>query len=254
MFPVLAAKGIIASQESGLLVEATLLMLIVAVPVLGMLFFFAWRYREGGKGAYRPHWEHSKMDELIWWAIPLEIILVLGAITWSSTHTLDPRKPLVSDVPPLTIQVVALPWKWLFIYPAQHVATVNFVEIPVNTPVDFEITADAPMNSFWIPSLGGQIYAMTGMDNSLNLMASEPGDYAGSSANYSGVGFADMTFVARAAMPADFNAWLASVRAGSTTLDKPAYDALAMPGTTTPRAYASVKDEFFHEILMQFDH
>ena len=129
------------------------------------------------------------MEELIWWAIPFEIVLVLGALTWTSTHALDPRKA-IGDEPPMVIQVVALEWKWLFIYPEENIATVNYVRMPVNKPVRFEITADAPMNSFWIPQLGGQIYAMTGMVTQLHLEATEEGKFNGLSANYSGDGFA----------------------------------------------------------------
>jgi cytochrome o ubiquinol oxidase subunit 2 len=173
---LLDPKGTVALAERGLMLHAVEFMLIVAVPVLTLLFFFAWRYRAGsGHGnaqpAYTPNWEQARMDELIWWAIPFEIVLVLGALTWTSTHELDPRRPLDSNQPPLIVQVVALDWKWLFIYPEEQIATVNYLAIPVGRPVRFEITADAPMNSFWIPRLGGQIYAMSGMLTSLNLVA-----------------------------------------------------------------------------------
>lgn len=252
---LLNGKGLIAKQETALMLEATLLMLVVAVPVWGLLFFFAWRYRAGNTNAeYSPDWEHSKMDELIWWAIPLEIILVLAAITWSSTHALDPRKPLDSSVAPLTIEVVALPWKWLFIYPAQGIATVNFVEIPVNTPIDFKITADAPMNSFWIPQLGGQIYAMTGMTNDLQLIADETGDYEGLSANYSGEGFAKMRFTARSVPQVNFDAWVAEMRRASTTLDSASYVDLAKPGDPGPvYYYGAVEKDIFRVILKASD-
>lgn len=252
---ILDGKGLIAKQEAALMLEATLLMLVVAIPVWGLLFFFAWKYRASNTAAtYSPDWEHSKMDELIWWAIPLEIILVLAALTWSTTHALDPRRPIVSDTPPMTIQVVALPWKWLFLYPAQGIATVNFVEIPVGTPVNFEVTADAPMNSFWIPRLGGQIYAMTGMMNPLQLVADEPGDYDGLSANYSGEGFAQMRFVARATAPEDFDEWVNTVRTSSLGLDRVGYAALAAPGTTTPHVYSAVEPGLFRVILNSFSY
>lgn len=260
MFSVLAPAGAIGASEATLLINATLLMLIVVVPVFALLFFFAWRYRAGNKkAAYVPDWEHSKMDELVWWAVPLEIVLVLGALTWTSTHQLDPRAPI--DPPQgatqtLTIQVVALPWKWLFIYPAQGVASVNFVQMPVDTPVRFEVTADAPMNSFWIPKLGGQIYAMTGMTNVLNLIANEPGDFPGLSANYSGEGFSHMTFTARAGTQADFDAWVASAQqASSTTLTLETYQPLRMPTIDNPVAYYALGDpQLFRAILAQFPH
>ena len=132
------------------------LSLIVVIPVYIMLFLFAWKYREGNtKAKYSPDWDHSALLETIWWTVPLLLITILSVVTWNSSHDLDPFRPLNSSVKPVKIQVVALQWKWLFIYPEQNIASVNYVEFPVNTPVDFEITADAPMNSFWIPQVGG---------------------------------------------------------------------------------------------------
>ncbi len=251
---LLQSSGIIASQEASLIIQATLLMLIVVVPVFVLLFFFAYYYRAGNhKARYSPNWEHAKMDELIWWAIPLEIILVLGALTWGSTHALDPRKPLPSTVPALQVEVVALPWKWLFLYPSLGVASLNTLEIPANIPVEFHITADAPMNSFWVPQLGGQIYAMTGMDNRLNLMADKPGDYPGYSANYSGAGFAGMHFVVHAVAQKDFEAWVAATASTSPVLDQATYSALRAPSTEQERTYA-YRIDLYHAILKQFGH
>ncbi len=257
MFSVLSGSGLVGAQESALIVQATLLMLIVIIPVLGLLFFFAWKYRapkNGESGArYEPEWEHSVLDEVVWWAVPIEIVLVLAALTWISTHKLDPRKPLASNVPPLTIEVVALPWKWLFIYPAQGIATVNYLEIPTDTPINFAITADAPMNSFWIPALGGQIYAMTGMTNPLSLIANEPGTYQGLSANYSGQGFADMRFAVQAVSTQSFEEWVASTSASASTLSTQAYQLLAAAGTTTPATFAHTDSGLFDAILSKYD-
>ena len=252
-FSVFDPKGLIASEERGLIIHAVLLMLIIVIPVFILAFSIAWRYRATNtKAVYTPDWENSPMEELIWWAIPLEIILVLGALTWSSTHQLDPYKPLSVSGTPLVVEVVALDWKWLFIYPELGIASVNQVDFPADRPVTFEITADAPMNSFWIPQLGGQIYAMTGMVTQLHLAASQIGTYAGASANYSGDGFAQMKFTANALSESDFNAWVAMVRQSSQTLDKAAYTVLAEPSTTTPQVYASVDTTLYNSIVMQF--
>ncbi|OGC80879.1 ubiquinol oxidase subunit II [Candidatus Adlerbacteria bacterium RIFCSPLOWO2_01_FULL_51_16] len=254
VFAVLDPKGAIALAERGLMFHAVLFMLIVAVPVYILLFFFAWRYRTGNtKAAYAPHWEHSKMEELIWWAIPFEIILILGALTWTSTHDLDPRKTLNVNVAPLVIEVVALDWKWLFLYPEENIATVNYVRVPRDKPVRFDITADAPMNSFWIPELGGQIYAMTGMITSLNLIANEVGEFAGKSANYSGEGFAQMKFTAQATSQENFDAWVAEVKTSSSTLSWSEYEMLAEPSVTKePLYYGSVEPNLYNMIVTKF--
>jgi len=188
---VFDSKGLIADKQRRLIITTVLLSLIVVVPVYVMAFAIAIRYRDSNKTAkYTPDWDHSRILEFIWWAVPCAIILVLAIITWNSSHDLDPFKALKSDKKPLTIEVVALQWKWLFIYPEQGIASVNLVGLPVDTPINFEITSDAPMNSFWLPQLGGQVYAMSGMSSELHLMADEPGTYNGVSANISGEGFA----------------------------------------------------------------
>jgi len=255
LFAVLDPKGVISLAERGLMVQATLFMLIVAVPVFFLIFFFAWHYRAGNKTAkYTPDWEHSKLEELIWWAIPFEIVLVLGALTWSSTHALDPHKPLAGG-DPLVVQVVALEWKWLFIYPEEDIATVNYLRMPVDRPVRFEITADAPMNSFWIPQLGGQIYAMTGMSTKLNLMATEEGTFVGRSANYSGEGFAKMYFTAEATTEEDFDAWVASTKLYHRVLQTSTYELLAEPSTeSTPLYYGDVEEGLYDAIVKKFGH
>lgn len=247
-------KGLIALKEYNLLVFTTLLGLIIVVPVFVLAIAIAWRYREDNtKAKYTPNVSGNRLAETIWWGIPIVLITILSVVTWTSTHDLDPHKPLASDVKPVTIQVVALDWKWLFIYPEQNIATVNLIQFPVNTPVNFEITADAPMNSFWIPQLGGQIYAMAGMTTKLHLNATEVGDYKGSSANISGEGFSGMRFTARASSQADFDAWVKSVKNSSTKLDTTEYTKLIKPTTDHPVAYyASSADGLYDTILMKY--
>lgn len=229
---VLNPKGAIAEDQRSLLITATLLMAIVVVPVLIMTFAIAWRYREGNtKAAYSPNLSGSKIAETIWWLIPFIIIAVLAGITYSSSHRLDPYRPIAGTEKPLKVQVIALQWKWLFIYPEQHIASVNYLPLPTNTPVEFTITADAPMNSFWIPQLGGQVYAMPGMSTKLHLQASESGEYRGSSANISGEGFAGMTFNAHATPREEFDAWAARARASTNQLTLDSYNELTKPTT-----------------------
>ncbi|MDP3646263.1 MAG: ubiquinol oxidase subunit II [bacterium] len=261
-FDVLQAKGLVAAHERNLIVYVIVLMLIVVIPVFALAFFFAWRYRAGNTDAvYMPNWEHAKVDELIWWAIPFEIILVLGALTWTSTHELDPHRPLdalrqysgqAARGEPLKVQVVALDWKWLFIYPEYGIASVNFMQFPVDRAFDLSVTADAPMNSFWIPQLGGQIYAMTGMVTQLHLIADEVGRYDGVSANYSGDGFAYMKFVAKATSQEDFDAWIQEARQSPYILNVDTYVPLTKPSIANVIYYGSVQNNFFDSIVMKF--
>ena len=252
---LLAPKGPIGAAEKSLIATSTWAMLIVVIPVIFLTLLFAWRYRASNKSAeYRPNWSHSTAIEVAVWTIPALIILFLAVLTWKSTHELDPYKPLESDVKPINVEVVALDWKWLFIYPDLGIASVNQLAIPVGTPVNFRITSDTVMNSFFIPQLGGQIYAMAGMQTRLHLLAEEPGDYAGTSANFSGKGFSDMKFRTLAESPEEFNAWVAKARASTDHLDMDRYYAVAKPEEKAAVSYfSSVDPKLFNNIVARYN-
>jgi cytochrome o ubiquinol oxidase subunit 2 len=252
--PILEPRGIIARQQKQLLVITILLMLIVVLPVFALTFGIAWKYRSTNtKAKYMPNWDSNRKLEILWWGIPCAIILTLAIITWVTSHSLDPFKPLAADKSPLTIQVVALQWKWLFIYPNAAIGSVNELHIPVDRPVTFEITSDAPMNSFWIPSIAGQVYAMSGMTTKLNVMADTIGEYRGSSANISGEGFAGMHFKVLVQTERDFNDWLAQTANASATLDKAEYAKLAQPSKDNPsKQYTSVAPGLYSSIIDKY--
>jgi cytochrome o ubiquinol oxidase subunit 2 len=252
---VLDPMGSVGLAEKSLIETATWAMLIVVVPVIALTLLFAWRYRASNRSAeYRPEWSHSTLIEIVIWAIPSLIILFLAALTWTSTHKLDPYRPLESNVKPINVEVVALDWKWLFIYPDLGIASVNQLALPVNTPVDFRITSDSVMNSFFIPQLGSQVYAMAGMQTRLHLIANTAGDYAGESSNFSGRGFSDMKFRTLATSPAAFAAWVAKVRASSNNLDMTAYYAVAQPSERVPvRYFSSVDPRLFRNVVAKYN-
>jgi cytochrome o ubiquinol oxidase subunit 2 len=251
---VLNPQGTIADQQVTLMVISVLLMLVVVVPVFILTFWIAWKYRAGNtKAKHSPNWDGNHALEAIWWGFPCVIIAILAVFTFISSHQLDPFKPLVSDKPAINIQVVALQWKWLFIYPDYDVASVNEVRFPEKTPVNFHITSDAPMNSFWIPSLGGQIYAMSGMSTKLHLMADKVGVYKGASANISGEGFAGMKFDALSVEETDFKNWVQSTKRSSILLDVNEYNKLASPSKDNPKStYALADRGLYDKIIMKY--
>lgn len=251
---VLQPKGTIAAQQRDLLVFTLGLSVVVVIPVFIMLWMFAWKYREGNhKARYTPDWQENKWLELLWWGIPCAIIGILGTIAWQSSHSLDPFRALDSNVKPLRVQVVALQWKWLFIYPDYGIATTNDLRMPINTPVNFEITSDAPMNSFWIPSLGGQVYAMSGMSTQLHLMADTIGEYKGSSVNISGKGYADMAFTATALSQQGFDNWTKTVKTTGGQLDHGRYVQLAQPASEVkPRYFVLNDQELYDSVIMKY--
>jgi cytochrome o ubiquinol oxidase subunit 2 len=252
--PILYPKGIIALQERNLIFTAIGLMLIVVIPVFVMTFLFAFKYRESNKNAiYDPNFTHSTKLELIWWGVPIIIIAILGTITWKTTHDLDPYKPLDSQVTPEEVQVISLDWKWLFIYPQKGIATVNFLEIPVDTPINFKVTADSPMNSIWIPQLSGQIYAMTGMQTKLHIMANSQGIYDGRAASFTGDGFSGMHFKVKVVDKKTYDAWIEEVKQSPNTLTGPVYNQLAQQSENHPVVYyGSVRKSLFNDVIMSY--
>lgn len=247
-------KGDIGAQEKTLIILALGIMLAVVIPVIVLTLWFAWRYRESNTQAvYAPRWAHSTRIEVVVWGIPCVIVAFLAVLIWRTTHSLDPYEPLVSEVPALRVEVVALNWKWLFIYPDLGIATVNQLAVPVDTPIAFKLTAHSLMNSFFIPQLGSQVYAMPGMQTRLHLIANHAGAYDGMSAAYSGQGFSGMNFKAAAMTRADFDGWVAQAKTAQEKLSLDAYRKLEMPSLKNPPAvYASVEKGLFDAIANQY--
>lgn len=257
---LLHPSGDIAVQQRDLLIRSTELMLLIIIPVMLLTVLFAWRYRHSNKAArYEPDWDHSTQLELVIWAVPLLIVICLGALTWLGTHLLDPYRPInriapgqtvTSAMQPIEVNVVALDWKWLFIYPQYGVATVNELAVPVNRPVRLHITASSVMNSLYIPAFAGQVYAMPGMETMLHGVLNKTGDSQGFSANYSGAGFSGMRLTLRGMTDADFEQWLATTRTASEALTRAQYLQLAKPSEREPiHHYASVEAGLYQAIL-----
>lgn len=257
---VLDPAGDVALQQRDLIYTATGLMLLIIVPVLVLIAVFAWRYRSSNRDAtYDPQFDHSTSLELVIWSVPLLIIIALGAVTWSSTHLLDPFRPLDRIAPGkpvdpaakiLRVQVVAMDWKWLFIYPDEGVATINELVLPVDRQVRFDITSTNMMNAFYAPTLAGMIYAMPGMQSTLHATLNRPGDYQGFSANYSGAGFTDMRFVLHGVDEAGFQRWIAQAKATGKTLGTDGYLALEKPSEKVPpMLFSAVAPGLFDRVV-----
>ena len=257
---VLNPAGDIAAQQGQLVITATLLMLIIIVPVILLTLLFAWKYRQSNTDAeYDPEWHHSTALELVIWSVPLIIIIALGAITWISTHKLDPYRPLDrisenkaldANVKPLEVQVVSLDWKWLFIYPEQGIATVNEVAAPVDRPIHFSLTSSHTMTAFYVPDLAGMIYAMPGMQTELNGVINQEGVFAGKNSHYSGAGFSGMTFKFHGLNNQGFDAWVKKAKDEGKALDAAAYLELAKPSERHPvTRFSSVQADLYSRVV-----
>lgn len=249
-------KGIIAHEQHSLMMFTVVVLLAIAIPTMCFLFYVAWKYRETSPKAIKaPATTKSKSLFMGIWLLPTAVMIIIASAMWPATHKLAPQKQIASSTKPLTIQVISLRWKWLFLYPEQGVASVNFVQIPLNTPVTFEMTADeTPMSSFWIPNLGGQLYTMTSHVNRLNLMADKVGDYPGSTAEINGEGFAGMRFTARVSSSNDFSAWAQSVRKSPNVLDNAAYQNLLVPSEyNQPAFYSSFEPYLYANVISKYE-
>lgn len=253
-FAVLQPAGQVAKHESALMIFTFSIMMIVVIPVFGLLGFFAWRYRAGNekKVTYTPEWSGNKRLEIIWWSIPILIIAMLGTISVIAAHTLDPYQPIKSANKTLNVQVVALEWKWLFIYPNLGIATVNELPIPVNTPVHFELSADAPMSAFWVPTLGSMIYTMNGMSSQLNLMADQTGTFPGYNTNINGEGYSKMTFNVYSKTSQDFNAWVATAKKSPNMMDISTLKKISKPGPMKETTYMLMDNKLYNKVVMKY--
>lgn len=257
---VMKPHGDIAQQQASLVVTATLLMLLIIVPVIALTLYFAYRYRQSNTDAtYAPDWDHSTRLELVIWGAPLLIIIALGAVTWISTHKLDPFRPLervaegrvlAADVKPLEVYAVAMDWKWLFIYPEQGIALVNEMAAPVDRPIHFRFTSTSVMNTFYVPALAGMIYAMPGMETQLHAVINKAGVYDGLSAQYSGAGFSDMHFKFHGLTNEEFARWVETNKADGNKLTREGYLKLEQPSIKEPiRRFASVEPGLWSAIV-----
>lgn len=257
---VLNPAGDVAAQQGQLVITATLLMLVIIVPVIALTLFFAWKYRQGNTEAeYDPEWHHSTKLELVIWSVPLAIIIILGALTWVTTHKLDPYRPLdridaqrpvPAGLKPLEVQVVAMDWKWLFVYPEQGIALVNELAAPVDRPIHFKLTATSTMNAFYVPDLAGMVYAMPGMQTELHGVINKAGVFPGLASHNSGAGFSGMTFKFHGLSDAGFAQWVQQAQTEGKTLDKSTYLQLAKPSERDPvQRFARVDGDLYDRVL-----
>jgi cytochrome o ubiquinol oxidase subunit 2 len=252
-FPLLDPHGPIGQSELELIVTAFLIMLIPVVPVIVMTFWFAWRYRAARpEAAPAPSRSEHKIEWVVW-TVPAAIVIALGVLSWVTTHRLDPYAAIVSPAKPIRIEAIALDWKWLFIYPDEHIATVNQLVIPTKVPVSFRITSNTVMASFFIPRLGSQVYAMAGMQTRLHLLANKPGSYTGMNSQFSGAGFPEMHFGVAATSETAYRRWLQQVKQGSATLDMRRFDLLAQPTAHSQvQRFASVQPGLFNSVIQRY--
>jgi len=248
---ILDPVGPVGAAEKTILINSTAIMLAIIIPTMIATVGFAWWFRRGNsKAEYRPDWEYSGAIEMVVWAIPALTIMLLGGITWISSHDLEPSAPLKSEVKPVTVEVVSLDWKWLFIYPEQGVATVNQLVVPAGTPVNYQLTSATVWNVFFVPQFGTMIYTMPRMATRLNLQADRPGDYDGLSAHFSGDGFPGMQFKAHVVPPGEFAAWANGARGKGPALDGKTYAELAKPSSyVKPMVYGAVDPGLFNAIV-----
>ncbi len=236
-FWMLDPKGVIAATQTHYLALDVLVMLFIIVPTGALIIGIMRRYRGGRGGAYDAHWDHSNAIEAVVWGIPIITVGILSYYSVKAIYAVDPNRPAVISRaaaahpgrPPLDVDVISTDWQWVFLYPQQHIATVDRLVVPVGTPVRFRLTSATVVNDFYIPQLVGMIDVMPGMRVRQALIASRPGTYEGFSANYAGAGFSWMDFETRAVGRGVFRAWVKKVQGGSRRLTYAQFERVARP-------------------------
>src|SRR6202790_4174011 len=250
---ILDPQGPIGAADKTILIDSLAIMLAIVLPTIVAIFAFAYWFRASNARAfYWPDWEYSGRIELVVWSIPALTVILLGGVAWIGAHQLDPTKPIEGSSRPLTIQAVSLDWKWLFIYPAQKVATHNTLPVPAGAPLQFQLTSASVMNVFFIPQFGSMIYTMNGMATRLNLRADRPGTYEGLSAHFSGDGFSDMHFEVHVVPSEQFSKWAQDASTAAKALDERSYQELAKPSMkNAPTIYRLADSSLFNAIVTQ---
>lgn len=253
-FPWFNPAGIVAGQERTIFFFVLGLSAVVVIPVFTMLILFAVKYRESNENAnYQPEWNHNKWLETAWWVIPIVIVGVVGTVSWKSTHALDPYKKIASSSKTLNVQVVTMEWKWLFIYPDLHIATINQLKAPINTPIHLTLSADSPMSAFWVPSLGSQIYTMNGMSTQLNLEANKMGTFKGYNTNINGKGYAKMDFQVPIVSKSNFDSWGKGAQKSPNVMNEMTYNKLSKPVVFDGTKVYHLQDSTLYDtILMKY--
>src|SRR5271163_4612230 len=247
---ILDPQGPIGAANKTILIDSIGIMLAIVVPTIVAIFAFAFWFRQSNSRAtYMPDWAESGRIELVVWAIPTLTVILLGGVAWIGAHELDPAKPVEGTGQAITIQVVSLDWKWLFIYPDQRVATLNTLTVPVGAPLNFQLTSSSVMNVFFIPQFGSMIYTMNGMTTRLSLRADEVGTYQGLSAHFSGDGFPDMLFDVHVVPQNEFSDWATKTAHGDKALNADVYKELVKQSVPKDKAVYRLDDpELFQGI------
>ncbi|XZR52770.1 MAG: ubiquinol oxidase subunit II [Enterobacteriaceae bacterium] len=254
-FFLIKPKGDISLLEKKLILTSIILMLIIIIPVIFITIWFFYKYNSKNKNQYKPNWCSSKKIEFLIWIVPIIIITILGLITFKTTYELDPYNTIINVNKPIEIDVISLDWKWLFIYPEENIATINEIYFPKNTPINFKITSNSVMNSFFIPKLGSQIYSMAGMESKLHLISNESGNYEGFSSSFSGKGFSGMKFnVIVTENNEDFYKWIKSIKIlNNSELTYKKFNLINKQSENNSIEYfSSVKKKLFDTIILNY--
>lgn len=251
--PVLQPKGPVAETQFHLIIFSFIMMTIIILVVFILFGIVIFKFRANRKNDddYDPDMEGSRKLEFFWTLIPIVIVIILAIPTVITTYDLE--KNPSPDKKPITIEVTAAQWKWMFRYPDQGISTVNVVHIPANHPVRFILNSETTMDSFWVPALGGQKYAMTGMTTQLFLQADEPGNFQGRNASFDGEHFAHMTFTVVAQKKGDFDNWVKETKANAPAMTTADFNKLLKPGLSKVKVFSSYPkawDEKTKDLMM----
>jgi cytochrome o ubiquinol oxidase subunit II len=80
---VLDPQGVIGIAEKTILIDSLAIMLAIVLPTIAATLAFAWWFRASNtRATYLPDFAYSGRIELIVWAIPLLVIMLLGGVAW----------------------------------------------------------------------------------------------------------------------------------------------------------------------------
>jgi cytochrome c oxidase subunit 2 len=186
-----------------------LLGTIVFVLVEGALIFVVLRYRKRPTDTGKPPQTHgNSVLEILWTLIPAFILLFIAVPTVKTIFETQAKAVAGS----LEIEVIGHQWWWEFRYPEYHIVTANEIYIPTGRTVNFKMTSQDVIHSFWVPQLSGKRDVIANRTNYIWFTpdsALGPAVWNGFCTEYCGASHAKMRFRVFTVKPDQFASWVA---------------------------------------------
>ncbi|HUD78519.1 MAG TPA: cytochrome c oxidase subunit II [Streptosporangiaceae bacterium] len=214
-------------------------MSVLAAPVMIFVLVFmaysviVWRHREGDDEDGPPIYGHARI-QATWITVTAVIVLFLAGfgtyeLAWpgfaGAGAGQGPSPIWKPNGTPLQVQVIAQQWRFTYRYPQFGGFETTQLMLPVNEPIQFNVTSLDVIHSFWAYQLGVKADANPGVNNVAYTTAIQTGNVTVRCAELCGLWHGAMFDYGRVVSVAAFKAWAArtEVKLAAVTRILPPY-------------------------------